>query len=75
MFTVNLSNSITTIDKQAYKDCASKTITIPKSVTYIADDAFKNCSSLENIIIEKGSTLTVPNNKWGAKNATITPQP
>ena len=70
-FTINLPNSVTAIGKQAFKDCEMKRIKIPKSVNYIANDAFSNCETLEDITLEKGSSLAVPANKWGAYNAII----
>ena len=71
-FNISLPDSITTIEKQAFKDCEMTTIKIPKSVTSIANDTFRNCDTLENIILENGSSLSAPANKWGATNATVT---
>jgi len=42
-------------------------ITIPKSVTKLTDRTFRDCSNL-TITLEKGSTLEIPANKWGAKD-------
>ncbi len=76
--TVVIPNSVEKIEARAFKGCKSlETIRIPKSVNYIhgndADkfNAFAECTSLKKIIIEEGSTLEVPTNKWGAENAEI----
>ncbi len=47
---VQLPNSITSIDNSTFSGCSSLTsITIPNNVTSIGDWAFYNCSSLTNI--------------------------
>lgn len=68
---ITLPNTLLSIEKEAFLNCRMTEIKIPKSVTSIANDAFKNCINLQNIIIEKDSTLTAPSNKWGANNATV----
>ncbi len=48
---------ITTIKKDAFKDCAKITeIRIPKSITYIGSDAFSGCSQLREIYISNKDT-------------------
>jgi len=49
---INISESVSRIEKYAFKDCHSLTnIFIPNSVTTINYGAFWNCSSLKNITI------------------------
>jgi len=50
-----LSNSITTINTNAFRDCITlRNIEIPNSVTSIKACAFSGCSSLQDIDIPNG---------------------
>lgn len=54
---VVIPNSITNIDKHAFKDCQSLvSIIIPDSVTSIGIQAFQNCVSLTEIVIPDSIT-------------------
>ena len=49
---ISLPNSVTTIENDAFDNCASlKCVTIPNSVTTIGDKAFRACISLDSVII------------------------
>lgn len=49
---IEFSDNITSIKKEAFKDCKNlKDIIIPESVTKIEENAFENCSNLKNIVI------------------------
>lgn len=55
--TVNISNSVTTIDIFAFNGCTGLTsVTIPNSVTSIGDCAFYGCSGMTSAII--GNSVT-----------------
>ena len=52
IYTINLSNSITTIGKNCFLDCHNlSSIIIPNSVTTIKENAFYYCSCLYSIFI------------------------
>ncbi|MBO7595657.1 MAG: leucine-rich repeat protein [Bacteroidales bacterium] len=54
---VKIPNSVTTIGRNAFKNCIFLTrIVIPDSVTIIGSNAFDNCTSLREIIISKALT-------------------
>lgn len=42
-------------------------VIIPNSVVSISSDAFDRCSNV-TVTLQKGSTLEIPANKWGAKD-------
>ena len=72
---ITIPDNVTTIEVYAFNGCeALKSITIPSSVTEIGNDAFYWCNNLKTITIEAGSTLEIPEDKWGAENATIIQQ-
>lgn len=51
---INLPESVTTIDKQAFDNCKNlQTISIPKNVTNINTGAFNFCESLTDINVDK----------------------
>jgi hypothetical protein len=55
--TLNLPNSITSIEGWAFYDCDNLTsVTIPSSVTFIGEDAFYSCNQLSNLTIQSGVT-------------------
>lgn len=69
---IKLPNQLEEIESSAFARCTNLTeIFIPKSVKSISSSAFSECINLKTIIIEEGSTLEIPSNKWGATNATI----
>ena len=54
---VSISNSVTSIGNQAFRDCTSLTsITIPNSVTSIKDYTYYGCSSLASVTIPNSVT-------------------
>lgn len=72
---VKIPSSVKKIGDDAFSYCSALTsITIPSSVTEIGNDAFDWCNNLKTITIEAGSTLEIPEDKWGAENATIIQQ-
>lgn len=46
-----IPNTVTSIDKNAFKGCGIITVTIPESVTSIGNGAFKNCSNLASVTV------------------------
>ena len=48
-----------------------KNVKIGNKLSSIDSEAFEECKKLETITIEKESNLSVPDNKWGASNATV----
>ena len=49
---VTLPDSLTTIERSAFGNCAAlESIIIPNNVTQIGDDAFNNCKKLISIVI------------------------
>ena len=75
-----LPKELKTIGTGAFNGCLGLTsIRIPSSVTTIHvysgttwEPPFENCPNLTSIVLEKGSPLEIPEDKWGATNATIT---
>ena len=77
-----LPEGLQRIESGAFWGCTSLTnIRIPASVTYVGDgtsspyyqeNTFMGCSNLTSIVLGKESTLEIPEDKWGARNATIT---
>ena len=64
---INIPNSVTSIGYYAFNRCTGLTsINIPSDVTSIGRDAFYGCTNL-TITLSKDSKLTIPSNKWGAK--------
>ncbi len=56
-----------------FSECKNlKQIRIPASVLEVGYDTFNVCPNLTSIILEKGSPLEIPEDKWGATNATVT---
>ena len=79
MRSIKLSNKLKSINERAFLSCMNLTqVVIPSSVTYIRGGSpdyhgsFYQCSNLTSIVIEEGSMLTIPEDKWGATNAVIT---
>ena len=70
---ITIPNGVTSINYGTFCGCSSLTsITIPDSVTSIGDSAFDGCDKLTSIVIGPESTLTIPEDKWGATNANVT---
>ena len=61
--TVKISEGITTIEYDAFRDLTKlETVYIPSTVTYIDPLAFDGCSALKNVIIDpKNTTYTIDN--------------
>lgn len=60
---ITIPNSVTTIEKDAFRDCSSIiSITIPESVDYIYDSAFRGCSSLNSVTINKRNPISIKAN-------------
>ena len=54
LVSMNISNSIVTIGKNAFEECLSlRTVTIPNSVTSIGESAFWGCTSLTSITVNR----------------------
>jgi serine/threonine protein kinase len=53
---VEVPSGVTSIGKEAFKNCNLTSITIPEGVTSIGDNAFYSCSSLTSITIPEGMT-------------------
>ena len=54
--TINLPDSVTTLEDQTFRNCTSLTrIELPSNLTTIGSSAFDNCSSLVEISITVGS--------------------
>ncbi len=75
---VILNEGLTRIESFVFEFCNNlKEIRIPLSVEYIREGhknfegAFTDCRNLEKIILKEGTSLVVPENKWGATNAQI----
>jgi hypothetical protein len=50
-----IPNTVTTIDRAAFKGCKNLTsISIPNNVSTIEDSAFKDCESLTSVVIPEG---------------------
>ena len=64
---VNIPSNVTSIGYEVFSECTRLTsINIPSSVTSIDSYAFSGCTNL-TITLSKDSKLTIPSNKWGAK--------
>ena len=64
---VNIPSNVTSIGYEAFSGCTGLTsINIPSSVTSIDSYAFSGCTNL-TITLSKDSKLTIPSDKWGAK--------
>ena len=64
---ITIPDSVTSIGDKAFENCRKLTsINIPSSVTSIDSYAFYGCTNL-TITLSKDSKLTIPSNKWGAK--------
>ena len=64
---ITIPSSVTSIESFAFAACSGLTnITIPSSVTSIDRYAFGGCTNL-TITLSKDSKLTIPSDKWGAK--------
>ncbi len=71
-----LPEKLLKIEEHAFVDCKSlNEIRIPITCSEIADDAFDFCTNLTKIILKQGTTLQVPEDKWGATNAAIEYEP
>mgnify|MGYP004631846439 CR=1 FL=1 len=67
---INIPSSVTSIGNYAFSRCTALTnINIPNSVTSIESYTFNNCTNL-TVILSSDSKLTIPPNKWGAKEVT-----
>ena len=58
LFTVTLSDSLTTIDDDAFYDCTLlRKITIPASVTHIGEKAFAACNKMSSIDVSSENAV------------------
>lgn len=69
---VKLSQNLKRLDRVYFSSTALTSITIPKSLTRLPSDTFNrgtfcSCPNL-TITLEKGSTLQIPSDNWGAKD-------
>ncbi len=68
---VELSQNLKTLHRVYFSSTLLTSITIPKSLTSLPERTFNDgpssCPNL-TITLEKGSTLQIPANKWGAKD-------
>lgn len=67
---VQLNNSITSIDAHSFEGSGITTISIPSSVNYIGNDVFTNCSNLNTIYVDRYYN-DISGAPWGATNATV----
>ncbi len=66
---VKLPQNLKTLGYVSFRSTLLTSITIPKSVTMVYSNSymFRSCPNL-TVILEKGSTLQIPSDKWGAKD-------
>ena len=58
--TVSLSNSVTTIEENAFRDCTGLScVNLGTGVTSIASETFKNCTSLTSVISRRTTPPTI----------------
>ena len=70
---ITIPDGVKSIGEEAFGWCYKLTsVTLPDSVTSIGDSAFDGCDKLTSIVIGPESTLTIPEDKWGATNANVT---
>ena len=70
---ITIPDGVKSIGEEAFGWCNKLTsVTLPDSVTSIGDSAFDGCDKLTSIVIGPESTLTIPEDKWGATNANVT---
>lgn len=61
--TISLPSTLTTINKQAFRDCKLLTeVTLPAALESLGISAFESCTSLSSIIFDPNSKLTVLDN-------------
>lgn len=66
---ITLPNTITTIEKSAFNQCANlKTIKIPNSVTTIRESAFANCTKLNDIYLGENVSSIEKEAFWGCSS-------
>lgn len=57
---VELSDAVTYIESEAFRQTSLQSVVIPRSVTYIGSSAFSQCTSLNNITIQGMITALGP---------------
>ena len=59
---MNIPETVTTIETWAFSYCALQTITIPSSVSVIGEEAFVCCGDLSRIFVNWESPIAIPEN-------------
>lgn len=56
--TVTIPQSVTTIEKEAFRNCEVLTeVNLSANITYVSPEAFKHCWNLDNITVDKDNTV------------------
>ena len=73
---INVPSTVVEIGSVAFGWCQNiQEIRIPASVQTMDMSVFFGCDNLKKIILKEGTTLQVPEDKWGATNAAIEYEP